>query len=427
MLIVICPACHARYTVPKPPPVRTRLKCRRCQDAILVPAEGAPPTGQPAPPEPPPPRGREDPRAGDQTIASGSLPSEQLDLSPGQRISLIVVEGANKGKQFSITKTWTTVGRREGDILLQDSEVSGTHAVLKVLGGVCRVQDLNSTNGTYVNGRRVDEAPVAHLDEIQLGRTRLSLCIVEEAELPPLPKRRLLIVTPQPALRDRLLSRVRSSEWDIRAVDSGREVPGAVEPEGHGPVALLLDLDLPAGERRDLASSLRGLTSTPPLLGVAGPWSMQELLVKLEGLDVMALVDQDWPAQRIVTAVERLLAPRGPGGIARTSFGRQVAYSVSGVQVRGTIGGLTPWGTIIQAEKPLPPHTEIPLLFTLPNIPRTFRVEGRVVARDRKEDRLKEGQMEVWFLNMDSAGRSQIAAFLFMAEIEGSLEKPKEN
>jgi pSer/pThr/pTyr-binding forkhead associated (FHA) protein len=39
------------------------------------------------------------------------------------------------------------------------------------------LRDVGSLNGTYVNRQRVDEAPLAHLDEVQIGRYRLSFVL----------------------------------------------------------------------------------------------------------------------------------------------------------------------------------------------------------------------------------------------------------
>lgn len=73
------------------------------------------------------------------------------------------------------------VGRREGEIRLADREVSRRDAALTVHPGDCMIEDLQSTNGTFVNGARVTAAVLAHLDQLRLGRTRLLFSIVQEA------------------------------------------------------------------------------------------------------------------------------------------------------------------------------------------------------------------------------------------------------
>ena len=89
--------------------------------------------------------------------------------------TLIVQQGSHAGKSFPVSKEAVTIGRVDGaDVILQDSEVSRQHARIswKVLEFV--IEDLASSNGTFVNGERIT-AP--HMlkpgDSIQVGLTTL--------------------------------------------------------------------------------------------------------------------------------------------------------------------------------------------------------------------------------------------------------------
>lgn len=87
---------------------------------------------------------------------------------------LIVIKGADEGKQFELDGAQTRVGREAGnDIRLHDTEVSRRHAEFRLADGGCVVADLSSVNGTFVNGRRVPEAVLASGDQIQVGQTVL--------------------------------------------------------------------------------------------------------------------------------------------------------------------------------------------------------------------------------------------------------------
>lgn len=68
----------------------------------------------------------------------------------------------------------TLVGRSvDADLTLVDEGVSREHALLVYEDGAYVIEDLQSTNGTIVNGRRVRSARLADGDEIRLGRTLL--------------------------------------------------------------------------------------------------------------------------------------------------------------------------------------------------------------------------------------------------------------
>ena len=71
----------------------------------------------------------------------------------------------------------TSLGRDvNNSIVLDDEFVSASHAALTYRGRAWYVEDLGSTNGTFVNGSQVDGlAPIAFGDEIQIGQVRLRL------------------------------------------------------------------------------------------------------------------------------------------------------------------------------------------------------------------------------------------------------------
>jgi pSer/pThr/pTyr-binding forkhead associated (FHA) protein len=68
-----------------------------------------------------------------------------------------------------------TVGRSaRADFVLDASLVSRLHCRLTVHGdGTLEVQDLDSTNGTFVNGKKVERTSLNHGDELGIGRVKL--------------------------------------------------------------------------------------------------------------------------------------------------------------------------------------------------------------------------------------------------------------
>jgi hypothetical protein len=71
----------------------------------------------------------------------------------------------------------TSLGRDvNNSIVIDDEFVSAAHAALTYRGRAWYVEDLGSTNGTFVNGSQVDGlSPVAFGDEVQIGQARLRL------------------------------------------------------------------------------------------------------------------------------------------------------------------------------------------------------------------------------------------------------------
>ena len=77
-------------------------------------------------------------------------------------------------KEVQLTKERTTLGRRPyNDIVIENLAVSGEHAVLTISGGKVSIEDLRSTNGTYVNGRAIQKQDLLNGDLLDIGRYKI--------------------------------------------------------------------------------------------------------------------------------------------------------------------------------------------------------------------------------------------------------------
>jgi len=95
------------------------------------------------------------------------------ELAPGEAM-LVVRQGPEIGTRYTLEGEQVSVGRvPDNDIQLDDFTVSRQHAVFVRQGTAWLLRDLGSLNGTYVNNQRVDESPVRHGDDVQIGRFRL--------------------------------------------------------------------------------------------------------------------------------------------------------------------------------------------------------------------------------------------------------------
>ena len=98
-----------------------------------------------------------------------------------RRGKLVVLSGPDKGEAFVLDRPELTIGSKEDNsVTLSDPTVSRTHAVLLETDGRYVIKDLNSTNGTYLDGVLVKEAVLEFGRTIRLGETEMKLVPFQE-------------------------------------------------------------------------------------------------------------------------------------------------------------------------------------------------------------------------------------------------------
>ena len=86
-------------------------------------------------------------------------------------------------KEVQITKDKTTLGRRPyNDIVIDNLAVSGEHAVMQMVGADVFIEDLNSTNGTYINGKAIKKQLLSHNDTVEIGKYKIKYLVDESAD-----------------------------------------------------------------------------------------------------------------------------------------------------------------------------------------------------------------------------------------------------
>jgi hypothetical protein len=86
-------------------------------------------------------------------------------------------------KEVQITKDKTTLGRRPyNDIVIDNLAVSGEHAVLQMVGSDVFIEDLNSTNGTYINGKAIKKQLLTHNDTVEVGKYKIKFLVDDAGE-----------------------------------------------------------------------------------------------------------------------------------------------------------------------------------------------------------------------------------------------------
>ncbi len=97
--------------------------------------------------------------------------------------ALVIVKGPYPGRQFPLLGDVTVIGRQaDAAVCLESQAVSRQHARLRLEAGAYYVEDLNSSNGTFLNGKRVRErTPFTPADSLQVGPYVLALSLVTPA------------------------------------------------------------------------------------------------------------------------------------------------------------------------------------------------------------------------------------------------------
>lgn len=108
--------------------------------------------------------------------------------------AIVVLAGPRRGSELPLHRPRVVIGRAmEADLVFQDETVSREHAAIAFRGGSFVVEDLGSSNGTWVNGEQVAVQALRHGDRIKLGHLELQV-LIEVRE--PTPHTHVLEVEP---------------------------------------------------------------------------------------------------------------------------------------------------------------------------------------------------------------------------------------
>lgn len=107
---------------------------------------------------------------------------------------LILLQPDGSTLQVTLAEVPFSIGRTPGcDLVIDDPLVSRRHAVIEQADGALRIDDLDSHNGTFVNGKRVRHCVLAHGDELRIAECRLRF-LATGGELAPAEALRLVTV-----------------------------------------------------------------------------------------------------------------------------------------------------------------------------------------------------------------------------------------
>ena len=100
-------------------------------------------------------------------------------------IALVVLEGSQAGENIWITRLPFLVGRgKKSTMALADETVSRDHAEIRLgAGGRLELEDMGSSNGSFVNGDRIETAAIEDGDQIRFGSLRYQLLVEERGPM----------------------------------------------------------------------------------------------------------------------------------------------------------------------------------------------------------------------------------------------------
>ncbi|NKQ35607.1 MAG: FHA domain-containing protein [Chloroflexi bacterium] len=116
--------------------------------------------------------------------------SAQPSEYPGENPAYFIIQkGPDAGREFSLEQSISSIGRSAAnDIVLNDPEVSRHHARILRQGSIYSIEDLGSTNGTFVNNQRLTSpVPLSDGDLLGFGETIKAQFVRRQPAPPPVP------------------------------------------------------------------------------------------------------------------------------------------------------------------------------------------------------------------------------------------------
>lgn len=144
-------------------------------------------------------------------------------------INLVLLKKDNPHKTFPLPSSVTVIGRRHScDLCIPLMSVSKKHCQLNHDGGVLKIRDLDSSNGTYLNGKRVDkEAVIQAGNSIKIGPLTFVLQIDGQPQIIAKPDSAVRSSSPQDATTEDIADEQLDSSVELDDLDSLEETGSA--------------------------------------------------------------------------------------------------------------------------------------------------------------------------------------------------------
>jgi uncharacterized protein (TIGR02266 family) len=229
----------------------------------------------------------------------------------------------------------------------------------------------------------------------------------------------ILVIEESRILRDVVSDLLAQEGYKVTAMDAGLEVRQVLDRPGTAFDLIVVNLQVSPVSTFDPLEWLRearlARRLATPILAITGPTGIAVAVNRLRGLEAAGVQDTRTLWDQLAYRVRALLNPKEPDQRAavRTPSGLPVNVRAgAGAAVQGVIGNISRVGMFVKLERPPAPGQEVQLQFILPDIPRLFEVQARVVWSVRRDAGVPVPGMGVEFTNLDAAGAGQINAFV---------------
>lgn len=193
--IVYCQHCRKPFgaaALSGTPPQQGAVAAVIPKRSTSSPGVGTPPAGVPRAPlarepepqnMPPPPENRASAKSQRSIAAHVIVPKAKAEQKGGAGTAKVVYKSPDGLETEFILDELNAIGRHpKNNIRLNDREISKEHAVIERQNGRFVLRDLRSSNGSYVNNRRITEQQLKDGDEIQLGSMKLFFTIDRDGD-----------------------------------------------------------------------------------------------------------------------------------------------------------------------------------------------------------------------------------------------------
>ncbi|MES2745907.1 MAG: FHA domain-containing protein [Bdellovibrionota bacterium] len=100
---------------------------------------------------------------------------------------LVCISGKSQNELVKLRRDNTIFGREKADIIVSDLEVSATHCQIQCIEDTYHIFDMNSSNGTFVNGQRIVKARLKEGDVLEIGKTVFRFGLEDEKNVRHIP------------------------------------------------------------------------------------------------------------------------------------------------------------------------------------------------------------------------------------------------